>query len=101
MDFAVVLKAGFMGFALSLGVLLLVFYVAGIVLKTSDKYFLRVFILACIVSFIAVYAYLHYKIRVSVVEQAQFFLVGCIGGWLGGILFGATNLRKFFKRTLR
>lgn len=101
MDFSVILKAGFMGFALSLGTLLLVFYVAGIVLKVSGKYFVRVFILACIAAFAAVDAYLYYKIRISLVNQAQFFLVGCIGGWLGGMLFSVTNLRQFLKRTLR
>jgi len=101
MDFSIILKAGFMGFALSLGVLLLVFYIAGIVLKVSEKYFVRVFILACIAAFIAVDAYLYYKIRISLVNQAQFFLVGCIGGWLAGILFGVTNLRRFLRRTLR
>ncbi|MFH1113380.1 MAG: hypothetical protein V1792_05620 [Pseudomonadota bacterium] len=101
MDFSVILKAGFMGFALSLGTLLLVFYIAGIVLNVSGKYFMRVFILACIAAFAAVDAYLYYKIRVSLVEHAQFFLVGCIGGWLGGMLFSVTNLRQFLRRTLR
>ena len=101
MDVSVILKAGFMGFALSLGALLLVFYVAGIILKVSGKYFVRVFILACIAAFLAVDVYLYYKIRVSLVKQAEFFLVGCIGGWLAGILFGMTNLRQFLKRTLR
>ncbi len=101
MDFSVILKAGFMGFALSLGALLLVFYIAGVVLKVSEKYFVRVFILACIAAFIAVDAYLYYKIRVSLAKQTQFFLVGCIGGWLGGMLFSVTNLRQFLRRTLR
>ncbi len=101
MDFSVILKAGFMGFALSLGVLLLVFYVAGIVLKVSKKYFARLFILACIAAFVAADAYLYYKIRISLVKQPQFFLVGCVGGWLAGIFFGMTNLRQFLKRTLR
>lgn len=101
MDISIVLKAGFMGFALSLGAVLLVFYVAGILLKVSQKYFVRVFILACIVAFLAIDGYLYYKIRISLVKQAQFFLVGCIGGWIGGILFSVTNLRQFLRRTLR
>jgi hypothetical protein len=100
MDFSLMLKAGFMGFALSLGALMLVFYVAGVLLKVSQRHFLRVAILACVTAFIAVDIYLYYKIQISLVEQSQVFLAGCIGGWLGGLLFALTNLRQFLKRTL-
>ena len=101
MDFSVMLKAGFMGFALSMGSVMLVFYVAGIVLKVSERYFVRVFVLAAIAAFLAVDGYLYYKIKISLVRQPQVFLAGCIGGWLGGILFSVTNMRRFLKRTLR
>lgn len=101
MDLSVMLKAGFMGFALCVGTLMLVFYVAGMALKVSEKYYVRVFVLAVIASFLAVDAYLYYKIKVSLVEQAQVFLAGCIGGWLGGMIFSVANMRPFLRRTLR
>ena len=101
MDYAFVLKAGFMGFALSLGCLLLVFYVAGTMLKISQRRFVRVFVLAGIVSFAAVDAYLYYKIRVRAITPAQLFLVGCIGGWIGGIFFGLINARTFLMSALK
>lgn len=101
MDFPLMLKAGFMGFALSLGALMLVFYIAGVILKVSLSHFRKVTLLACVTAFVAVDVYLYYKIRISLVEQSQAFLTGCIGGWLGGILFSLTNLRQFLKRTLR
>lgn len=101
MDLSLVLKAGFMGFALSLGALLLVFYIVGAILRISRRYFVRVFVLAAVASFVAVDVYLYYKIRIAMVEQSQLFLVGCIGGWLGGIFFGLINMRRFLSSTLK
>ena len=101
MDFSVVLRAGFMGFALAVGMLLLVFYVLGVGFRTARRYFVRVFTLGAIASFVAVYIYLHYKIRVLQVGQAEFVLVGCVGGWLAGIAFGLINLRGFLARSLK
>jgi len=95
MDPIFLLKAGFMGFALSVGVQMLLFFLAGRVLSVTAKNFTRVFILAAVASFIAVYLLLHYKIRVVQIADAQLFLSGCVGGWLAGLLFGGTRLRRF------
>jgi len=101
MDFSIVVWAGFMGFVLAVGVLLLVFYLVGVGLGVARKYFLRIFLLAGVVSFAAVYVYLHYQIRVMQVAQPELFLVGCIGGWLAGIVFGTFNLKRFLAGTLK
>lgn len=101
MDFSIVVRAGFMGFVLAVGVLLLVFYLVGAALRVARKHFLRVFFLAAVVSFVAVYVYLHYQIRVMQVAQPEPFLVGCIGGWLAGICFGILNLKRFLAGTLK
>lgn len=95
MDFGLLLKAGFSGFALSLGVLMLVFYVVGSFLPVWQKNFRRVFLLAAVVSFVVVDLFLYYKIRVSQVPDPHIFLTGCIGGWLGGIFSGLTQMKRF------
>jgi hypothetical protein len=84
-----------MGFALSVGVQMLIFFLTGRVYRVADKNFTRVFMLAAIASFIAIYLFLHYKIRVVQVDDAQQFLSGCVGGWLAGLLFGVTRLKRF------
>jgi len=94
-DLFLVVKAGFMGFGVSLGAQMLVFYVAGALWAVSRKYFRRVFVLAAVVSFLAVYALLHYKIRVVQNPEALLFLSGCVGGWLGGIFSGLTHVKPF------
>lgn len=94
-DFLVVVKAGFMGFAVSLASQMLVFYMAGALLNISRKRFVRVFVLAAVVSFVAVYLLLHYKIRVLQTPEALLFLSGCVGGWLGGIFSGLTHVKPF------
>lgn len=94
MDFFVILKGGFMGFALSLGVLILVFYIVGAFVKISSKNFVRVFILAGVASFVAVYVLLHYRISVSPTPDAPLFLAGCVGGWLAGIVSGLTQMKS-------
>jgi hypothetical protein len=94
MDFVVILKGGFMGFALTMGVLILVFYLVGSFVKISPKNFVRVFVLAGSASFLAVYVLLHYKIRVATTPDAAFFLAGCVGGWLAGITSGLTQMKS-------
>ena len=37
--------------------------------------------------------FLYYKVYLSQTVQSQVFLVGCIGGWAGGICFGLTQLK--------
>jgi hypothetical protein len=91
-------KAGFCGFALSLGMLMLVFYVVGRFTPVSPKRFIRVFVLAAIASFLVTDAFLYYKIITSQVPQSQMFLAGCIGGWLGGIISGLTNMKGYLLR---
>lgn len=93
LDYFVILKAGFMGFALSLGVQMLVFYLVGGVVRVTEKNFLRTFILAAVASFLAVDALLYYKISVSRTPDAPLFLSGCVGGWLGGIISGLTQMK--------
>ena len=74
---------------------MLVFYMAGALLTVSAKHFHRVFVLAAAVSFLAVYALLHYKIRVLQTPETLLFLSGCVGGWLGGIFSGLTHVKPF------
>jgi hypothetical protein len=101
MDFYAVLRAGFMGFALSLGVQMLVFYVAGTFLGIARGAFIRVFILGAVASFVAVDALLYYRIYIMHIPEAAAFLSGCIGGWLSGVTFGFTQIRSYLVRFLR
>ena len=95
MHVALFLKAGFMGFALAMGVLMLVFYLVGGFLRLSHKNFIRVFLLGGLASFLVMDAFLYYKIRVVATPDASLFLAGCVGGWLSGVLSGLTTLKKF------
>jgi hypothetical protein len=101
MDMMLVLKAGFMGFAVSLGVQMLVFFVAGRFLGASGQRFVRVFMLAAVASFLAVDLLLYYRIRVLLIPEPQAFLAGCLGGWLGGIISGVTQFKKLLAGFLR
>jgi hypothetical protein len=101
MDFSFMLKAGFMGFALSLGVQMLVFYLAGTFLGTARTAFMRVFLLGTVASFLAVDALLYYRIYVLHIPEASVFLAGCVGGWLSGIAFGFIQIRSYLVRFLR
>jgi hypothetical protein len=94
MDIVFFLKAGFMGFALSLGVLMLVFFVAGRMLRVDQRNFLRVFVLAGVVSFLVMDVFLYYKVSVSLIHDPQVFLAACVGGWLSGILSGLTTVKN-------
>ncbi|MBI5252049.1 MAG: hypothetical protein HY912_21350 [Desulfomonile tiedjei] len=94
MNVFLLLKAGFSGFALSLGALMLVFYVVGAFLRVTERNFLRVFMLAGIASFVATYVFLHLKIAAYQESDAMLFLAGCVGGWLSGILSGLTHMKR-------
>ena len=96
MDILLLLKAGFIGFAMCLGVQMLVFYLIGRFLPVSERNFMRIFILAGVISFLALDFFLYYRITVSQVPNAEIFLAGCIGGWLGGIVSGLTHMKRFF-----
>jgi uncharacterized protein with PQ loop repeat len=100
MDIFLIIKAGFMGFALCLGVLFLVFFLVGFIVRVTEKNFARVFILAALASFVAIDLFLYYKIVVSRVPGAPIFLAGSVGGWLAGITSGLTNMKRFLT-TLR
>ena len=52
---------------------MLVFYVVGSFLRVWQKNFVRVFILAAVVSFVVVDLFLYYKIRVSQIPDARAF----------------------------
>ncbi len=101
MDLYEVLKAGFMGFAQSLGILLLVFYVSGTFLGVSQRRFNRVFLVAAVASFVAVDLFLYYKVRVDRSMESPITLAGCIGGWLAGITYGLTQLKSYLKKYLK
>ncbi len=101
MDLMLLMKAGFAGFALTVGVIMLTFYVAGWILKISGANYRRVLLLGCLASFLVIDSFLYYKIRISDIEGGQLFLAGCIGGWLGGLAFVATQLKRFLLDFLR
>jgi hypothetical protein len=94
MNVLLMLKAGFLGFALSMGSLMLVFYVLGGFLRISERNFVRVFMLAGIVSFVTTYVFLHIKLGAYQDSDAMLFLAGCIGGWLSGIISGLTHMKR-------
>lgn len=94
MDIFLPLKAGFMGFALALGVQLLVFYLLGSLAGVTKRSFVKAFSVAAMASFLAVYLLLHYKTRGYEPAEAHLFLAGCVGGWLGGVFSGFTSLRR-------
>jgi heme/copper-type cytochrome/quinol oxidase subunit 4 len=94
MDVTLILKAGFMGFVLSAGVLILVFYVVGGFVTVSSKNFVRVFVLGAVASFLAVYFFLGHRISSYQGPEAQIFLAGCVGGWLAGIFSGLTTMKR-------
>ncbi|MCA1960209.1 MAG: hypothetical protein LDL33_05395 [Desulfomonile sp.] len=101
MDLMVVLKAGFMGFALSIGTQMLVFFLAAKWFGAGRARFVRVFVLAAVTSFLVVDLYLYYKIQVSDIPEPQMFLAGCVGGWLAGIASGLTQLKPLLLQLMR
>ncbi len=94
MDLFGVIKAGFMGFALAVGVLMLVFFVAGTLLGVTTSRFGRIFLVGGIAAFAAVYGLLRFKIGSAGGPEALEFLVGCVGGWLGGMISGLVQMRQ-------
>lgn len=94
MNVILLLKAGFLGFALSMGPLMLVFYVVGGFLRITERTFVRVFMLGGIVSFLMTYVFLHLKIGSYQDADAMLFLAGCVGGWLSGIISGLTHMKR-------
>ena len=101
MDYNILIKAGFMGFAACVGAICLVFLIAGNILKADTRRFNRVYLLASVTSFLAVYLLLYVKIKGYNEVSSQIFLVGVIGGWLSGILFGVTQFKRFLLSMLR
>jgi hypothetical protein len=95
MDILILLKAGFIGFAMCLGVQMLVFFLIGRYMAVSERNFMRIFILAGVISFLALDFFLYYRITVNQVPNAEIFLAGCVGGWLGGIVSGLTHMKRF------
>lgn len=104
MDFNLFLKSGFMGFAIGTGSLMLVFFVAGMALKIGRNRFRRVYLLGGFVSFLLVDLFLYYRLiydQPELMPQAQLFLAACIGGWLGSLIFGATQLKPVLMDSLK
>ncbi|AFM25115.1 hypothetical protein Desti_2433 [Desulfomonile tiedjei DSM 6799] len=73
---------------------MLVFFIAGKFMSTSGRSFIRVFLLAGIVSFLITYVFLHFKLTDYRDMDAMLFLAGCVGGWLSGIIAGLTHMKK-------
>ncbi len=101
MDIFLLLKSAFAGFALCVGTLLLCFLVFGWLLKVSNRHFTRVFLVGAILSFLLADFFLYFKIVVSRIDNPELFLVGTVGGWLGGIFFGLTQLKPMLKGLLK
>lgn len=104
MDFSLFLKSGFMGFAIGIGALMLVFLVAGMALDVGRNRFRRVYMLGAFVSFLLIDIFLYYRLmydQPELMAQPQLFLAGCIGGWLGSLIFGATQLKSVLMDSLK
>jgi len=101
MDIFLLLKSSFACFALCTGALMLCFFVFGSLLKVSATQFSRVFLVGALFSFLLTDLFLYYKIVSSRVDNAELFLVGTVGGWLGGIFFGLTQLNPLLKSLLK
>lgn len=100
MELLFLIKSGFMGYVMAVGCQVLVFFVFGTFLKLPKNRFNKIFLLAAICSFIAVDALLYVKIRTYNLPQAQLFLAGCIGGWLGGLISSYTTVKPYLERML-
>jgi hypothetical protein len=100
MDMFPIIKAGFMGFVLSVGVLVLVFYFIGGVLGLRQQRFVRVFLLAAIASFIVMDLYLYKKLTLPLDPKGTVMLAAHIGGWLSGIFSGLTHMKPLLLRCL-
>ena len=98
MDFIMILKGGFIGFVLSLGMQLLCFYMARFFSGISKEHFVAVFIAAGLASATSVCAFLLPEIRASATPEFTFLLLGCVGGWLLGILLGLTYAKPLLIR---
>jgi archaellum component FlaF (FlaF/FlaG flagellin family) len=101
MDYNLLIKAGFMGFAASVGAISLTFVVAGYLLQIHRKSFSRVYLLASVVSFATVYALLHFKIRAVGLDSPQIYLTGVVGGWLASLVFSVTQFKNFLRNLLQ
>jgi hypothetical protein len=95
MEYNLLIKAGFMGFAASTGAICVVFLIAGNLFKINRRKFNSVYLLAGGVSFITIYLLLYVKIMAPGIQAPQVFLTGVIGGWLASILFGITQFKRF------
>jgi hypothetical protein len=100
MDLGAVIKAGFLSFALAVGCQMLVFYLAGRLIKGSGVRFWRVYVLAAVASFLLLDGLLYYKIVVSPTPGVEALLPGAIGGWFGGAVFGASQLKPHLLRLM-
>ncbi|MGO9117870.1 MAG: hypothetical protein ACLQPD_09700 [Desulfomonilaceae bacterium] len=98
MDFVVILKGVIEGFALSLGMQLLAFYMARFFSGIPKENFGAVFIAAGVASFFMVCGSLLHEFHTSATPGLPLFLHGCVAGWLGGILLGLTYAKPLLIR---
>ena len=101
MDYTSILKGAAIGFILCTTVQLPVFYFAGFFLGLPRAHFRRVFLLAAILSFVAVYAVFRYKVQDLAIARADTFVGAYVGGWLAGLVFGVTQLKPTLVKFLR
>ena len=101
MDFNLLIKAGFMGFAASVGAISIVFLLTGYLLKIRRQRFSTVYLLACVVSFATVYVLLRLKIMSGGLESPEVYLTGIVGGWLASLVFCVTQFKNFLRNFLR
>ena len=101
MDLTSILKGAFVGFILCITVQAPVFYFAGYFLGLTRAHFRRVFLMAAILSFVAVYVVFRYKAPDLAMARADTFVGAYVGGWLAGLVFGVTQMKGFLSKFLR
>jgi hypothetical protein len=101
MSVFLIIKAGFIGFILALGPLILVFYLFGAYLGLPERKFTRLFLIAAIVSFGLMYWLLQSKMAGPGQPMAPTYFSGVVGGWLGGLAAGATTIKPVLIRLAR
>lgn len=101
MDFVVILKGVIEGFALSLGMQMLAFYMALFFPGISKEKFGIVFVAAAVASLAMVCGSLVREFHVSAPSQLTLFLPGCVAGWLAALLLGLTYAKPLLIRLWR
>lgn len=94
MNWLLIVKAGFIGFSISVGVMMLVFYVAGFLMKVTQRHFLTLFAIGVVSSLVALYGVVQLRAPNYEGLDLSLFSAGSLGGWIGGIMSSLTSLRR-------